>query len=43
MGGMGGLMGADGGCGGGDPNVEQMLDEWVKAKRMRDFATAAWL
>eukprot|EP00930_Biecheleria_cincta_P087640 TRINITY_DN7686_c0_g1_i1.p1 TRINITY_DN7686_c0_g1~~TRINITY_DN7686_c0_g1_i1.p1 ORF type:complete len:382 (+),score=77.33 TRINITY_DN7686_c0_g1_i1:48-1148(+) len=38
---IGGMGSMGGGCGGtGDPNVEQMLDEWVKAKRMRDFATA---
>eukprot|EP00930_Biecheleria_cincta_P052883 TRINITY_DN3817_c0_g3_i1.p1 TRINITY_DN3817_c0_g3~~TRINITY_DN3817_c0_g3_i1.p1 ORF type:complete len:290 (+),score=60.10 TRINITY_DN3817_c0_g3_i1:64-933(+) len=31
-----GMMGGDGGA----PDTEQMLDEWVKAKRTRDYATA---
>eukprot|EP00930_Biecheleria_cincta_P052884 TRINITY_DN3817_c0_g4_i1.p1 TRINITY_DN3817_c0_g4~~TRINITY_DN3817_c0_g4_i1.p1 ORF type:complete len:303 (+),score=63.97 TRINITY_DN3817_c0_g4_i1:137-1045(+) len=33
---MMGMMGGDG----GGPTTEQMLDEWVKAKRTRDYATA---
>jgi RNA recognition motif-containing protein len=42
MGSMMGLMGGDGGFGGGsdDLTTQQMLDEWVKCKRTRDYATA---
>jgi len=42
MGSMMGLMGGDGGSGGGadDLTTQQMLDEWVRCKRTRDYATA---
>jgi len=38
--GMMGLMGGGGGVGSYDPETEAMLDEWVKAKRTRDYNTA---
>jgi len=37
---MGGMGGGFGGDTSGQSPVDNMLDEWVKAKRMRDFATA---
>lgn len=36
----GGMAGMTGASGRHDPNTEQLLDEWVKAKRTRDYATA---